>query len=105
MLKNRCKGNLRQHSKAKALNRLRRWPIKTAERSLTVVRRRKPAATFLYQNKPRRKAYSVASSSADHAPGARQHVAEFLNGNRDRASDAVGYRSGQNDRGSYRAPN
>jgi hypothetical protein len=35
MLKNRCKGNLRQHSKAKALNHQRRWQIKTAERSLS----------------------------------------------------------------------
>jgi hypothetical protein len=37
MLKNRCKASLRQHSKAKALNRQRRWPIKAAELSLWVV--------------------------------------------------------------------
>jgi hypothetical protein len=31
MLKSRCKASLRQHSRAKALNRQRRWPIKTAD--------------------------------------------------------------------------
>jgi hypothetical protein len=73
MLKNKCKGNLRQHSKAKALNHQRRWPIKAAERSLTVVRRRKPAATFFIRI-TQRKAYSVASSSA---PGARNTSRNF----------------------------
>ncbi len=31
MLKNRCRGSLRQRNKAKALNLQRRWPIKAAK--------------------------------------------------------------------------